>query len=405
MNFIAKELELRSLPDLYIHADGTPVTRESWETRRAELRELLSNEEYGHAPTGRADNLLDDPTAVTCTVTKTDDNMCAGKVRGEWLRISFPTPTGVFSFPVALFLPQHRIGMPSNRSDRREQVPLVIHLNFTDAVPDDYFPMEEILDHGVAAAQIFYEDVTTDNNDFTNGLAGCYPEMGTTPETRLSTAWGKLRMWAFAASRALDAFLQRDDIAPDKVVIAGHSRLGKTALVAAAYDDRFAGVCCNNSGCSGAAITRDKTGEDVDFITRTFPFWFCPEYRKYANREYEMPFDQHFLTALIAPRPVCIGSAEEDTWADPQREFLTAVMTAGVNRFLAVGSVPREDDLCADNGQTFSAYPTAGTTVRMGCTTAAGGSPVQYHIRPGTHYFSRWDWNRYLAYYVERFFM
>ncbi len=398
MNNIANEFEIRALPDLYTHTDGTPVTPAAWEKRRAELRDILSREEYGYAPTGREDNQLPDPAAVVCTVTKTDDNLCAGKVRGEWLRISFPTPTGDFSFPVALFLPKHRIGMPSDSPQKRERVPLVIHLNFTDAVPDDYFPMEEIVDHGVAAAQIFYEDITTDDNDFTNGLAGCWPEMGTTPETRLPTAWGKLRMWAFAASRALDAFLQRDDIAPDKIVIAGHSRLGKTAMVAAAYDDRFAGVCCNNSGCSGAAITREKTGERVEFITRTFPFWFCPNYRQYADRENEMPFDQHFLSALVVPRPVCIGSAEEDTWADPMSEFLCAVITAGVHTFLAGGAVPTADDIRCDNGRILSDAPTPGTTVRM-----ANGA-VHYHIRSGSHYFSRWDWNRYLAFWCERFF-
>ncbi len=398
MNNIANELERRALPDLYTHTDGSRVTQATWEARRAELRDILACKEYGYAPTGRADNLLPDPSVVTCTVTKTDDNMCAGKVRGEWLRIAFPTPTGEFSFPVALFLPKHRIGMPSHSPQKRERVPLFLHLNFTDAVPDDYYPLEEIVDHGVATAQIFYEDVTSDDNDFTNGLAGCYPDMGTAPETRVPTGWGKLRMWAFAASRALDVFLQRDDIAPDKIVIAGHSRLGKTAMVAAAYDDRFAGVCTNNSGCSGAAITREKTGERVEFITRTFPFWFCPNYRQYADREYDMPFDQHFLAALIAPRPLCIGSAEEDTWADPQREFLCAVTTAGVNAFLASGNVPTADGIRCDNGRSLSDYPAPGTTVRM------GNGAVHYHIRSGSHYFSRLDWNRYLAYWCERFF-
>ncbi len=389
MNFIQNELAIRALPDLYTHIDGTPVTRETWESRRAELRDILAKGEYGYAPTGRLDNLLDDPSVVTCTVEKTNERMCAGKVRGEWLRITFPTPTGDFSFPVCIFIPKDR------GNDGR--VPLALHINFRPLVPDKYFPLEEITDQGFAAAQIYYEDVTKDNNDFTNGLAACYPEMGTTPETRISTAWGKLRMWAFAASRALDVFLRRDDIAHDQIFVVGHSRLGKTALLTAALDDRFAGACSNDSGCSGAAITRSKTGETVEIISRVLGHWFCPLYRQYADREYDMPFDQHFLTALIAPRPVCIGSAWEDKWADPQREFLTAYLTAGVSHFLATGETALSDRTLSDNGLPFDSYPYAGSVVRM------GGNAVQYHVRPGTHYFSREDWGRYLAFYGERF--
>ncbi len=390
MNFIQNELDIRALPDLYTHTDGRRVTRETWEERRTELRKILANEEYGIAPTGRDDNQLDDPSVVTCTVEKTDERMCANKVRGEWLRISFPTPTGEFSFPVCIFIPK-------NKKDG-ERVPLVLHINFRPLVPDKYFPLEEITDCGFAAAQIYYEDVTTDNNDFTNGLAACWPEMGTTPETRIPTAWGKLRMWAFAASRALDVFLRRDDIAPDRIFVAGHSRLGKTALLTAALDDRFAGACSNDSGCAGAAITRSKTGETVEIISRVLSQWFCPNYRQYADHEYDMPFDQHFLSALIAPRAVCIGSAEEDKWADPLCEFLCAYLTAGVNHFLRTGEVPDADTRLSDSGLPFTDYPAPGCTVRM-----ADGS-VQYHLRPGTHYFSREDWGRYLSFFGEKFF-
>ena len=399
MHLIQNELDIRKLPDIFTHTDGTPVTKESWERRRAELRDILAREEYGYAPTGRLDNQLDDPSVVTCTeIKKPDTNMCAGKVKGEWFNVTFPTPTGDFSFPVCLFTPNHKIGMPSNRPLNRGKVPLVIHINFRPDVPDKYFPLEEITDHGFAAAQIYYQDVTSDNGDYTNGLAGCYPEYGTCEENRTPTAWGKLRMWSFAASRALDVLLRRDDIDPDKVFVAGHSRLGKTALLTAAMDDRFAGACSNDSGCSGAAITRSKVGETVEVISRVFPFWFCPNYRGYADREYEMPFDQHFLTALIAPRPVCIGSAWEDSWADPAREFLCAVTAAQVNGFLDTGVVPRTEDLRQVNGLPVDRYPTAGEAYLM-----ADGR-VHYHVRAGTHYFSREDWNQYLAFWGMRFF-
>lgn len=398
MHLLSNEIAIRALPDLYTHTDGTPVTPDSWERRRAELRTLLSEHEYGYAPGGSITNQLDDPSVVTCTPTrKPDTNMCAGKVTGEWFDVSFPTPMGTFSFPVCLFRPNHPIGIPSGRPLNRGRVPLVIHINFRPLVPDKYFPVEEITDQGFAAAQIYYEDITSDNGDYTNGLAGHYPEYGTEEGNRTPTAWGKIRMWAYAASRLMDVLQRRDDIDTEKIFVAGHSRLGKTALVTAAFDDRFAGACSNDSGCSGAAITRDKVGELVTHITKNFPFWFCPNYRSYVDREYDMPIDQHMLTALIAPRAVCIGSAWEDSWADPAREFMTAVLTAQLNAFLDTGAMPDITDMTQDNGLPLDRYPCAGEAYLM------GGGRVHYHCRPGTHYYSREDWNQYLAYFKRRF--
>ena len=399
MTLLKNEIDLRALPDLYTHIDGTAVTPESWETRRAELRKILSENEYGYAPGGKLTNQLDDPSVVTCRETrKPEPNMCAGKVTGEYFDVTFPTPMGTFSFPVCLFRPNHPIGIPSNNPLNRGKVPLVIHINFRPLVPDKYFPLEEITDQGFAAAQVYYEDITSDNGDYTNGLAGHYPEYGTEEGNRTPTAWGKIRMWAYALSRLMDVLQRRDDIDTDKIFVAGHSRLGKTALVTAAFDDRFAGACSNDSGCSGAAITRSKVGETVEIISRVFPFWFCPNYRQYKDREYEMPFDQHFLTALVAPRALCIGSAWEDSWADPAREFMNAALIAQLNEFLDTGVVPDMADMKQDNGLPLDRYPNAGESFRL-----AGGR-VHYHCRFGTHYFSREDWNQYLAYFKLRFF-
>ena len=385
MHLLKNEIERRALPDLYTHINGTSVTKDTWSARRDELREILAREEYGYAPGGMLSNELDDPSVVLCTPTEPPERMCAGKVTGEAFRVSFPTPAGMFSFPVRFFRPNHPIG--------GKKPPVVIHINFRPYVPDKYYPLEEITDTGYATAQIFYEDVTSDDGDYTNGLSGCYPEDGLTKETRKPTAWGKLRMWAYAASRLLDVLLRRDDIDTEKIIVLGHSRLGKTAFLAAAMDDRFAGAASNDSGCSGAAITRDKVGERVTNITESFPFWFCPNYGKFINREYDMPFDQHFLSALIAPRPMCIGSAWEDTWADPALEFMNAALMAQLHTFLETGTVPALDALRQDNGLPLDRYPYAGESYLL------GGGKVHYHVRPGEHYFSREDWHQYLSYF------
>jgi len=399
MTLLKNEIDMRALPDLYTHIDGTPVTPETWESRRAELRKILAENEYGYAPGGALTNQLDDPSVVYVRETRQKDtNMCAGKVTGEWFDVCFPTPMGEFSFPVRLFRPNFRFGIPSSRIPPANEVPLVIYINFRPLVPDKTFPLEEITDQGVAAALIYYEDITTDNGDYSSGLSGHYPEYGTEESNRTPTAWGKLRMWAFAVSRLMDVLQRRDDIATDRIFIAGQSRLGKTALVTAAFDDRFAGACSNDSGCSGAAITRDKVGELVTHITKNFPFWFCPNYRQYADHEYDMPFDQHFLTALIAPRTLCIGSAWEDSWADPAREFMNAALIAQLNGFLDTGVITDMADMTQDNGLPLDRYPNAGEAYCM-----ANGR-VHYHCRFGTHYLTRDDWNQYLACIKLRFF-
>ena len=140
--------------------------------------------------------------------------------------------------------------------------------------------------------------------------------------------------------------------------VAGHSRLGKTALLTVAKYDIFAGCMVNCSGCCGTAISRDKHGETIKVITDVFPFWFTPNFKKYAEKEYEMPFDQHYLMASVAPRKVFIVAASEDDWADTDAQYL-----------------------CAEAAS--EAYKEV-------------GGEIAFFIREGVHFFSREDWAFYL---------
>ncbi|MCQ2432990.1 MAG: hypothetical protein MJ175_10355 [Clostridia bacterium] len=376
MNTPLEDALSRHIPDYFsIGRESAPA---DWQEQRAVLRDLIQREEYGIMP--------DAPTDTRAVPDGAPNpGLCAGKVCAFPLRCIFSTPRGEFGFPFTLFLPKHpKMG---------GKPPVIVFENFRPTVPDRCFPMEEITDQGYAVALIDYQEITADNDDFSSGLAGMYP--GNSP-VRDEHAWGKIAMWAFGASRVLDVLLQRDDIDTEKIVVTGHSRLGKTALLAAAMDDRFAGCLINGSGCSGTALTRKNARETVGYILRMFPYWFCPAYQAYADCEDKIPFDQDALTALIAPRLLGIGCAEDDQWADPQSEYLTAVLAGRAYTMLETGEIPTAEAVFSAPALPKDRFPIPGEIV----------NPVKnmhYHLRPGTHYYCRDDWNPYLAFLTRRF--
>lgn len=130
-----------------------------------------------------------------------------------------------------------------------------------------------------------------------------------------------LLKWAWTYHRAIDALLQAEPrVDPACIAISGHSRGGKTVLLAGATDARIAAVGDNCSGQGGSGPCRripEPMGESIKNITGNFPYWFTPTWHTWAGRETELPFDQHFLLSLIAPRKLFTRCAKDDTWANP----------------------------------------------------------------------------------------
>ena len=328
---------------------------ENWTKIRSEYVETLCREEYGYP--------IPAPTKIEFEVQKPVGAGGRFAANSAILRtiIAHAEICGKeYSFPFTSVIPK-----------KAGKYPFFVHIDFEAEVPNKYFPAEEILDNGFAAFHFCYNDVSIDEDNMTDGLAGIlYPD-----GERKSDDAGKIMMWAWAAMRVMDYAQTLDCLDFDNAAVIGHSRLGKTALVTGMLDDRFKYVISNNSGCSGAAITREKKGEHIDAIINRFPHWFCKNYANYVD-ESRLTFDQHMLIAANTPKVVIVGSAEEDQWADPDAEYLGCVAASKAWENLGLKGFIHPDRL-----------PTTGALFAEG--------DVCYHLRTGGHFLSRRDWNVY----------
>lgn len=358
-------LKKREYPEILVMNDGTKVCAENWLERRRELICLLEEHSYGKTPKI--------PMKVWGETESSDENSYAGKVKTEKVKLFIETEKGVFSFPIEIYIPK-----------KVENPPVILHIAFRP-VPDRYIPVEEITDSGYVLVVMCYKDVVNDNlgGDFSDGLAAYFG----TKKDRRDNEWGKIGMWAYAASRVMDYMIDtREDLDTSKVAVMGHSRLGKTALWCGAQDERFAAVISNDSGYGGAASSKYSEGEKIsDFMYWGSWDWFCENYKKYGGElENHKPYDQSFLLALVAPRLLCVGSAVLDSGADPKSEFLTTLHASCVWEFLGEKGL-----VCPDR------LPIAGDHFSEG--------NVGYHMREHDHFLSREDWGIYIKFLDEKF--
>ncbi len=242
----------------------------------------------------------------------------------------------------------------------------------TRQVKSEFWPVEQIISRGYAAAVFSNADVDPDNFDnFKNGIHGLLDG-----GARSDDAWATIAAWAWGASRCMDYLVTDNNIAKDKVAVLGHSRGGKAALWAGAEDERFTMVISNESGCGGAALARRRFGETIAQINKTFPYWFCTNYRKYNNNEDALPVDMHELLALIAPRSLYISCASDDLWGDPKGSYLALYNALPVFRLMGIKS------------KLPQTVPPLNKQVISG--------KVAFHIRDGQHNMKLQDWNFFM---------
>jgi hypothetical protein len=375
-------------------SDGTKVTNTgTWRTkRRPEILELFRKYVYGRAPIAK-------PKNMTFKVFDLERNSLSGLATRKQVTVNFTGKKDGPKMDILIYLP----------NATNKPVPAFVILNFggNHTIHRDpaiklsenwmrpgskgvvknraneesrgrgraRFPVEKILKRGYGLATIYYGDIDPDFHDgFKNGVHPAFDKL--IDGERAADAWGSIGAWAWGLSRAMDYFETDDDIDNKRVAVLGHSRLGKTALWAGARDERFAFVISNNSGCGGAALSRRRFGETVERINKSFPHWFCENFKKYNGKEDDLPVDQHMLIALMAPRPVYVTSADGDLWADPRGEFLACKNAAPVYQLLGV------------DGLGVRQMPGLDKPVQKGT--------IGYHVRSGGHNLTQYDWQQFM---------
>jgi hypothetical protein len=383
-------------PDPLVMMDGTKVTtKEQWETKRKpELKALFQHYMYGRLPPT--------PKRQSYRVLFSDDKAFGGKAKLSEVKISFEEPSldravyVLFVVPNQVTKPPVFVGMNfcGNHTlldDERIHLPEgwvrnscagAVNERATDkgrGGQKDLWNIDLILERGYALACFYSGDIDPDTPDMSDGIGPAFYKPGETAPAPDDAA--TIMLWAWGFHRVIDFIhaAAKDEVDPQRIAVVGHSRNGKTALLAGAFDERIALVIPLQAGCGGTAPSRtsDMRAESVKRINTSFPHWFCGNFKKFNDDTSKLPFDQHCLIALCAPRPVLLPNAEEDLWANPSGQFELLQAASPVYRLLGVegladGAKPEMNKL---------------TDSRLG-----------YFIRPGKHAMTRADWEVFLAY-------
>lgn len=297
--------EREGLPDPFEFLDGTRVqTLEDWSRRREEIKQMMLYYEYGFPP-----------AEVPSFGVHLERNQEVHDGLGIEKRFVLAFgPTQSVTMTVRTLRPQGDGPFPVIVNNTRD----------VGQVPID----REIVKRGFALAEYVRTDLDPDQNDVVGSAQAAYPEAD----------WATLMVWAWGAMRVADYLETQPWADMDRLAVTGHSRGGKTALLAGALDERFDVVNPNGSGCGGAGsfLILGENCETLEAITdpKRFSYWFHPRLREFAGKENRLPFDQHFMKALVAPRALLATDAYGDRWANPLGTQVTYLAAQPVFDFL-----------------------------------------------------------------------
>ena len=371
-------------PDPLVLRDGTRIaTRDDWAAKRKpELRALVQHYEYGLIPSA--------PARLEFRTLAEPHSIFGGKATLREIAIRYDDRG---EFALLLVVP----------AKRDKPAPCFIGLDFNgnhalleDAairIPDnprskdvargkeiDAWAIEQSIDRGYAVATFFNGDIIPDDKALAPERLKAFLPAGKSADD--ADAPATIACWAWGFMRAIDYLEKQPEIDARRIAVVGHSRNGKTAMLAAAFDERIALAIPSQAGCGGTApcrlpaeFLRPPDGklihETIQRINTSFPHWFCGNFKAFNETPDKLPFDQHALVALCAPRPVLFSNASEDLWANPAGQFAMLRAADPVYR------------LVAGEGCGATEMPPVGQLLP---------SRLGYYIREGKHSMTKADW-------------
>ncbi len=301
---------IAELPDLFTMSDGRQVSgAQDWKKRRGELKALLQRYQYGHLPPR--------PDTVTAEVTQRKTHT-SGKGTEQWTTLLIGS-TRKLRMRIVLYVPRSEGPHPvvireQGTFGRTKQIPM-------------------FLDKGYMFVEYARHELDPDTKGVEGPAQRAYPNYD----------WATLAVWAWGAMRVVDYLETRGDVDLGRIAITGHSRGGKAALLAGALDERFALVVPNGSGAGGAGCYRVLGPGAESLAMNDKPHWYLDRLRRFRGKEDRLPFDQHFLKALVAPRAVLCTESLDDEFANPLGTQVTSM--AARKAYELVGADVRKNGL------------------------------------------------------------
>ncbi len=385
------------LPDPLVMFNGERVTsKQQWvDQRRPELKALFQHYMYGYLPP---------PLKITAKVEHEDAKAFEGKATLREIAISFGPPDtppihlllvvpNKRKGPAPVFVGINFCGNHAIVNDPGVRLPTVWMYPHIPGVKDnrateagrgkqiDTWALEQSIDRGYAVATFYNGDVDPDRKDVREGIQPHLRKKDAKPSPH---DWGTIAAWAWGVQRVVDYVHDHKDLDRNRIAVVGHSRLGKTALVAAALDERIALAIPHQAGCGGTSPDRNDNpkAETVKRINTSFPHWFDGAFKEFNDHTDKLPFDQHCLIALMAPRPVLLSNAVEDQWANPSGQFRMLQAAEPVYRLLDAGGLDAKQ------------MPPLGKLI---------DSKLGYYIRAGKHSMTQEDWKIFLDFADKHF--
>ncbi|MCI4643665.1 MAG: hypothetical protein MRY64_02660 [Hyphomonadaceae bacterium] len=366
LNYASLETANKVAPRPQISAE----TLMDWEAGRAALMSEFEEVLYGPWPAGLPVTLLSRRVA--------DPEFAGGRAILEELRVQIGEGPGASDVYLGLAVPKQAgagslglvigqtfsdncsvfsslaLTQPSGELCDSTEIPWLIEYIFGEYIAE--VPFEAYFDAGYAYASFYASDLVPDRAAQASAvMAGL--EM---PDGRAPTS--TLMAWAYGYSAAIDLLAGEAWLDGSRIAVFGHSRHGKSALLAGIWDRRIDRVIAHQSGFGGAALSRSQAGERLDRVQKSYPHWFDPGLAAYSERLEDLPVDQHQLLALLAPTPVFLGNGRRDVWSDPNSTFRAAEAASRV----------------------YALYSEAG----LGAETMLDyrpGDGLAYFLRPGGH--------------------